>query len=167
MEGIIILYRIKQFYLSITAKISQGEKEFVAAYLNIQEQELFFRLQVSEQKHCINVAYDIKENEMNPKKEYLIRLALLHDIGKIKTKLTPIDKAVIVIIDKVTKGKVGKYTKYKKVKVYYHHGEMGYELLKEIGGYDEDFLEIIRKHHGKGNKDDELLMILQQWDDRN
>lgn len=133
----------------------------------MQEQELFFRLQISEQKHCINVAYAIRDKEITPKKEYLIKLALLHDIGKIKLKLTPIDKAMIVILDKVTKGKARKYTRYKKIKVYYHHGEMGYELLKEIGGYDEHFLEIIRKHHCKGNKDDTLLMILQKWDDRN
>lgn len=87
-----IFYRIKQFYLSLTAKVSAKENSFVQSYLDMKERKLFFNLQVFEQKHCINVAYDIDTQYMNEDKRDLIRLALLHDIGKTQVKLTPIDK---------------------------------------------------------------------------
>ena len=103
-----MFYRVEQFYLSLTAKVLDEDKRFVASYLNIKEQELFFKLQVSEQRHCMNVAYDVN-----------------------------------------------------------NHGKLGYKLLQEVGGYDQVFLERVRNHHCEGNIEDELLTILQKWDDRN
>lgn len=166
-ERIIIFYRIKQFCLAITAEVSEEEEDFVASYLTLQEQELFYRLQVSEQKHCVNVASGIKSESLSVNKEHLIRLGLLHDIGKIKVKLTPIDKAIIVVLDKLSGGKLKKYSRYKKVNSYYNHGEIGYEILKEIAGYDPLFLQTIKNHHGEASKDNKPLQILQKWDDRN
>ncbi len=162
-----MFYRIKQFYLSITAKVSEDEKRFAQSYLNKKEQDLFFKLQVAEQKHCINVAKDIKNNVAREKQNYLIRLGLLHDIGKIKVKLTPVDKGLIVILDKLSQGKLRHYTKYKKVNSYYNHGEIAYDLLKGMGNYEEAFLNQIKHHHCKDQEDDQMLMILQKWDDKN
>lgn len=161
-----MFYRIKQFYLSLTAKVSEYEKRFVSAYLKSEEEKLFFKLQVWEQKHCINVASDINNSVIDQDKDYLIRLALLHDIGKIQVKVNPFDKALMVILDKLTKSKLKDYTQYKKINNYYHHGEIGSELLRKIDDYDEVFLGRIKNHHCKLT-DDKLLMILQKWDNRN
>ena len=162
-----MFYRVKQFYLAVTAEVLEEEKRFVAAHLTAQEQGLFGRLQVSEQKHCINVAYDVNNHIHSDHKEDLIRLALLHDIGKIEGRLTPIDKGILVILDKVTQGKIRRYTQYKKVNIYYNHGKLGYKLLGKMGGYDQDFLRRIRDHHCEEETDDEILRVLQKWDDEN
>lgn len=161
-----MIYRIKQFYLSLTAKVSDQEREFVKSYLNPEEEALFLQLQTSEQKHSINVARDINTSHTDLNKGYLMRLALLHDIGKTQTKLNPFEKAIIIILDKLTGGRFKKQTQYDKVNSYYHHGEIGSKLLRELGGYDEVFLEQIKHHHIE-NSDDELLMMLQKSDDRN
>ena len=149
------------------AKVVEEDKRFVASYLNIKEQELFFKLQVSEQRHCINVAYDVNNHIEGESRDYLIRLALLHDIGKVGIKLTPIDKAILVVLDKLTKGKLRKHSRYKKIHVYYNHGEIGYKLLQAMGRYNQEFLKRVRDHHSNGNTEDEVLRILQKWDDKN
>lgn len=139
----------------------------MAEHLNTREEGLFERLQLSEQKHSINVAKDMKHNVQDQHKDYLIKLGLLHDIGKIQNKLTPIDKAIIVVLDKLTKGKLKNYTKYKKINGYYNHSEIGYKMLKETGDYDQLFLQAVKGHHSKPDKDDVLLRTLQKWDDEN
>lgn len=161
-----MIYRIKQFYLSLTAKVSEYEKRFVGSYLNSDEEDLFFKLQTSEQKHSINVASDINNNLTDQDKDYLIRLALLHDIGKTQVKINPFEKGIIVILDKLTRKKLKNSKRFKKVNAYYHHGETGKELLKELGNYEEDFLDRIKNHHTE-KTDDDLLAILQKWDGRN
>jgi len=72
-----------------------------------------------------------------------------------------------VILDKLTGGKLAKHSKYKKIDSYYNHGEIGYKILKEIGQYDEEFLQIIKNHHNKDISNNEVLCILQKWDDKN
>lgn len=163
-----MIYRIKQFYLSLTAKMSEDDISFIKAYLDEKEQRLFKQLQVGEQKHCVNVAYDIKNKtkHMDLDMDYLMRLALLHDIGKTKAKLTPIHKAIFVVLDALTKGKLKAKSKNEKVNVYYNHGEIGAQMLKELGGYDKIFLERVNHHHCN-NENDKILSILQEWDNKN
>lgn len=162
-------YRVKQFYLAMTAKVSEEERDFVRFYLSAQEQDLFEKLQVSEQKHCINVAMDIQEEIIagDKNKAYLIRLGLLHDIGKTYAGLNPIDKSIIVILDKLTNGKLKKYSKYKKINSYYNHGKIGSKILRELGGYSGWFLEMIENHHMENINNNPLLGVLQKHDSNN
>ena len=102
---------------------------------------------------------------VNPRENHeMIRLGLLHDIGKIKYPLNPIEKSIIVLLDKLTKGKIQRMTSLKIVKCYYEHAEIGYELLKALAQYDETFLERVRRHHSQG-KGDEVLECLKNADD--
>ena len=148
----------------------EEDKQYVKAYLNEKEQALFFQLKVYEQAHCLDVArqmardVSIKDCHDEEKKQ-LIRIGLLHDIGKIKYPLNPIEKSIIVVLDKVTKGKIKNFTQLKMVKCYYEHAELGYILLKETGNYDEFFLEIIKNHHMK-NPQDMRASLLKKCDDR-
>ena len=140
-------YRVQQFIKAITASISEEEKEWVESYLSPKESTLFFKLKIYEQRHCIDVtkllAIQTEENRE------LVRLGLLHDIGKTKCPLNPIEKSIIVILDKMTKGAIKKWTSLKMVKCYYDHAEIGYQLLKNLDHYDEEFLGSIRKHHSQ------------------
>lgn len=167
-----MLYRVKQFISAIIAKISEEDEKLIETYLGSYELSLFRELKVYEQKHCIQVALGIMKDYPSDDKEELIRVALLHDIGKIKYPLNPIEKSIIVLLDKFTKGKIKKMKRLKVVKCYYEHPEIGYNMLNERGGYTKEFLELVRYHHDKeiqgkdGMQIGSQLRILQICDDR-
>jgi len=167
-------YRVKQFIKAITAKITRSDLIFIEKYLNDKEKELFNKLAVYDKKHCINVARDIekeitKEEFESRNKEFtfnnLIKAALLHDIGKTYKNLNPIDKSILVLLNKFTKGNLKKYSNIKKVYAYYNHGEEGYKLLKNRN-YDNNFLRVIRHHHNS-EIDCPYVDLIKKYDDRN
>jgi len=162
------LYRVKQFYWSLASKINDEDINFLKMYLDNHELQLFNQLPVYEQKHCINVARDVKLTCKQRELQWsiLIKVALLHDIGKIYHIMNPIDKANMVIMHKITKGKIRKYKKNKNVNVYYNHGEIGYNLLKK-DGYNDRFLFLVRNHHNDNIMGDIELDVLKECDDRN
>ena len=131
-----MFYRIKQFVSAVTAKITQEDVDFVRTYLGQSERELFFRLKPYEQKHCIEVATKLKRMTHNDRE--MIRLGLLHDVGKTVYPLNPIEKSIIVVLDRISRGKIKKYSNCKMVKCYYEHPHIGYHLMKNQGNYDEE-----------------------------
>lgn len=162
------LYRIKQFYRSMVSKINDRDIDFLKIHLKPYELKLFNQLPTYEQKHCINVARDVEItcNRRKLKSVDLIKAALLHDIGKIYSNMNLIDKSIMVILHKITNGKIRKYNKFKNVNMYYNHGDIGYNLLKQYG-YDERFLFLVKNHHNNSIIDDIELNILKKCDDRN
>ncbi|MBU3161729.1 HDIG domain-containing protein [Clostridium frigoris] len=162
------LYRIKQFYRSMVAKIEDKDVDFLKNHLKTYELLLFNQLPIYEQKHCINVARDVELTCTRKKIQslFLIKVALLHDIGKIYSTMNPIDKAIMVILSKITNGKIRMYSKFKNVNMYYNHGEIGCKLLKQYG-YDDRFLFLIKNHHNNNIIDDIELNILKECDDKN
>ena len=157
-----MFYRMQQFIKAITATVGKEEREWVKEYLTKEECILFFKLKVYEQRHCIDVA-KILEERTNSQKE-MIRLGLLHDIGKIVYPLNPIQKGVMVLLDQITKGSIKRCSQSKMVKCYYEHPNLGYKLLKEMGDYNEVFLGKIKNHHNQ-NIQDLDLNLLQEVDD--
>lgn len=162
------LYRIKQFYWSITAKIDVEEKKYIKAHLNEREIALFNELQIYEKMHSIKVAKDIERlyNGDDDNKKMLIKAALLHDIGKIEKRLNIIDKSILVVMNKVTKGSMRKYMSLKKIDVYYNHADFGYSILKKFG-YDERLLYLIKNHHNDNIIGDKELDMLKMCDNMN
>lgn len=168
------LYRVKQFLWSIFSRINEDDLRFIDAYLDQEKVELFKKLSVSEQKHSIRVArrvkdeYDsfIKESGTEVKECYrrnLIAIALLHDIGKIHKRINVIDKSVLVILNKLTKGKLKSFTNIQKVDVYYNHAEKGAKILKDYG-LDERALFLVRNHHNNDMIIDRELELLKYCD---
>jgi len=162
------LYRVKQFYLSIVSKINDEDLDFLKTYLETSELQLFNQLPTYEQKHCINVARDVKStcNQRKLRSKDLIKVALLHDIGKIYSNMNPIDKSIMVIMNSITKGKIKAHKKIKNVNMYYNHGDIGYNLLIKHG-YNDRFLFLVKNHHNNNIKEDIELDILRECDDRN
>jgi putative nucleotidyltransferase with HDIG domain len=160
---------VKQFYWSLTAIISVDDEELIDRYLDIEEKKLLKRLSVYEQKHSVNVAREVlkRGKEEGISNKSLIKAALLHDVGKGLKKLNPIEKSIIVILDNITKGKLKKLDRVKKVDIYYSHAEKGYELLKTAGKYDERFLYLIRNHHNMDIINDSELDLLIKCDSIN
>ncbi|AWI07499.1 HDIG domain-containing metalloprotein [Clostridium drakei] len=163
-----IFYRIKQFYWAINSKLNDKDIKFLKSNLNSQELDLFFRLSVNEQKHSINVAYDVEKvcKVQNLDSKVILKASLLHDIGKCVKKLTIIDKGLIVIADKISKGRLKKFSNLKKIYVYYNHGIIGYEMLKKYN-YNDRILYLIKNHHNNEVKEDSELNILKMCDSRN
>lgn len=162
-----MIYRVKQFVAALTAKMTAEDTDFVKSYLNKKEQELFFQLRVYEQAHCLHVAQGMMMQDEHLKaedKHELIRMGLLHDIGKIKYPLNPIEKSIIVVLDKLTKGKIKQMKQLKMVKCYYEHAQIGCQLLSEIGDYEAEFLLAIKNHH-EPSAQNEKARLLKKCDD--
>lgn len=164
-------YRAKQFYINLIDKMKKEDDIFINKYLNTYEKQLFKKLSQSDQKHCVRVAYAINENCINKNKDIyytneLIKIALLHDIGKINCKLNVLEKSILVILDNLTKGKLKNLSNIKKINIYYNHGEMAFQMLKNKG-YSDEFLHIIRNHHNKDYVFNEKLNMLKSNDNIN
>lgn len=175
--------RVKQLVWAIVANFKEIDHTIVEKYLKKEEKYYFYKLSKSEQHHSIRVCLDaMKSYDMETcltstdeyqainqtNNEYkMAKIALLHDIGKTFQKLNVVEKSIMVILDRITKGKIKKYSKFRKVYIYYNHSIKSVELLKQIGNYDNEFIEAILNHHNKSNNNNIYLAILIQSDDKN
>lgn len=165
--------RVKQFYVNVTDKMTEKDYDYANEILNKKELELFMKLSKSEQKHSIRIAKDIEfiidnnetdDEEILKNRNLLMKSALLHDIGKITKRLNVIDKSIIVILNKLTKGKLKSIKTSKKIQCYYNHGSYGYEILKDIID-DTVILDIVKNHHSDNGNN--LVNFFKQIDDKN
>ncbi len=139
-----MIYRIKQFYRGLFAKVSPEDRQFLKNHLSDQEIQLFYRLRIGEQRHCLNIAYDcLSIDKNNPA---LLKAALLHDVGKVKSNLTLINKALAVVSEKLNLPKKV-MPKFLKKALYFktHHPKIGAEMLKEIG--TETAVVLLTRYH--------------------
>lgn len=161
------MYRVKQFFWSLDTRMDREDIEYAKRNLSGPQHELFIRLSRQEQKHSIKVAREVEaecEREGIDAKA-MVRVALLHDVGKLKARLNSIDKSLLVLADKFSGGRI-RGLKWKKVDVYFNHGAMGRELLKGMGLSERD-LYLIEKHHNREIEGDRELDILRRCDGRN
>ena len=167
-DVIMNFYRIKQFFWSLTAKIDEKDFNYLKKNLNNKELQLFLKLSKQEQKHSVKVARDVeiecKKRKSKPGE--LVKISLLHDIGKIYKKLNVIDKSILVLADRITNGNIRKINRLKKIEVYFNHGAIGYEILKN-SGISERALYLIKNHHNNNIIGDMELNILRKCDSNN
>lgn len=165
------VYRVKQFIRAITAKINEDDIKFINKYLTKDERNLFLKLKIYDQKHSINVAKSIEEyllkgkEKINIDKKELIKAGLLHDIGKLKKSLNPVEKSILVVLNKVTKGGLKKLDNIASINIYYNHGLEGYKILKK-NNYSKEFLILVKDHHNYKIKN-RSIEILRECDDNN
>lgn len=175
------LKRIKQFYIGFTSifkRVTKEDIELVKSHLNEIEYSLFNKYYEYDKKHVLRVAKDIEkicinEGIDNSKRKLLIKTALLHDMGKTKSKINICDRVMLVLLNKML-GDKAKSLKNKKIQVYYNHGFMGYEILKDYIEHDE-ILFLIKNHHVGNieslqcNDDDYIkdLNLLMKCDEEN
>lgn len=157
-----MFYRVKQFFLAVFSNITREEEDFINKYLTVEDMSLFNKLPTHEKKHCVNVAKYVLENNSNAN-GFLVKAALLHDIGKINSGLNPIFKGVIVIMNAISEDLTRKLKFIKPVNVYYNHPDIGYEIYKNI---DSEISNIIKNHHNYKSVDT-AVKIIQEADCKN
>lgn len=172
-----LIYRFKQFYFGMFSSYTKADEAFAYSYLNIQEMALFNQLPRFEKKHAVVVArkmLDAAQRYPNLDQRKLVKLGLLHDIGKVVEKNSILTKSILVIIRFFLPKYYGHLAglgkdnpRFKRYYLHKHHGAVGAELLEKIGESSE-ILSIIAKHDPRvepfGPEDPIELKILQEAD---
>ena len=156
----------------MNAKLTSDDNKYISTHLSTQEQKFFFAMDVVDQYHSIHVAYTIERFAIEDKKgidrEFLIRCALLHDIGRVKGDMTVWGKVFAVIVTSLFPSLADRleYKGNHVIYVYRHHAEIGAKKLQGIGLYKE--AKIIARHHAPPSADDpHELKLLRIADDKN
>lgn len=164
--------RIKQFIRAVTARVTVEDSKYISAHLNAEEQKLFFAMSVVDQAHSLRTAYTIErlviEDKRGVDKEFLIRCALLHDVGRKAGDLTIKGKIFVVLITSLAPKFADRMeiNGNRALYVYHHHAELGAQKIQRIGLFKE--AKIIAKHHAPPKPDDPLeLKLLRLADNEN
>lgn len=166
-----ILKRVRQFFRALNARLTVEDGQYIAAHLKKSEQKLFFEMDVIDQCHAIRTAYAIErfaiEDKQNIDREFLIRCALLHDIGRVKGDMSLLGKVLAVLVTELLPStadrleRKGNHLLY----VYRHHAEIGAKKLQKIGLYKE--AKIVARHHSPPSPNDpKELKLLRLADEK-
>lgn len=167
-----MLRRIRQFFQALTAKVTPDDGKYLAAHLNSDEQRLFFAMSIVDQYHSLKTAYTIErlviEDKQGIDREFLIRCALLHDVGRVKGDMGIFGKVFVVLVTGLFPKLADKLSLRgnKMIYIYRHHAEIGGRKLQKIGLFRE--AKIIAKHHAPPKEDDPYeLKLLRLADEAN
>jgi putative nucleotidyltransferase with HDIG domain len=172
-----LFYRLKQFWFGMTAVYGKADEAFTRSYLNPEELALFNQLPGFEKKHAVVVAQKMLESaiynpELDPQK--LIKLGLLHDIGKVAERNSILTKSLLVIFRfflptlyswLAERGKTE--PRWRRYYIHKHHGAVGAKMLARMGESAEIVL-MVKKHDPSvapfAPEDPIELKLLQQAD---
>ena len=167
-----VFKRVKQFFRALTARVTVDDGQYISAHLNAEEQKIFFAMSVVDQAHSLRTAYTIErlviEDKRGIDKEFLIRCALLHDVGRKAGDLTIKGKIFVVLITTFAPQYAERLelNGNRALYVYHHHAELGAQKVQRLGLFKE--AKIIAKHHAPPKSDDPLeLKLLRLADNEN
>lgn len=164
-----IPYRVKQFYWAFTSILKKDDMNLLNLYLNEREINIFMKMSKAERQHSIrvlNTAMEyIHDNKIEIDEFKLGRCALLHDIGKSRVTINTIEKSIIIILKFITGDSILKYNK--RIEDYYKHGEIGSDILSQLGENDSEIIMCVANHHKKDrDMKNVYLRIISMCDDR-
>ncbi len=165
--------QISKFLKSLSINFSKNEIEFVRKYLNAQEQILFYRMPLADQKHAIEVSQVLENRAKSEKKldvAQLIKAGLLHDLGKCFYPFTLKDRVIGSLLKQFLppayenlsiKGE--KQTRKGLARMLYvhkHHPKLGADLARETG-MSEECCIMIENHQDQSyeNPSPELQLL--------
>ena len=167
-----LVKRVKQFFRALSAQISADDGVYISTHLSPDEQKLFFAMSVVDQYHSLRVAYTIErlviDGKRNVDREFLIRCALLHDIGRVRGDMSIAGKIFTVLVTNFFPNLADKLERggNKLIYIYRHHAEIGARKLQKIGLYKE--AKIVARHHSPPKDDDPReLKLLRIADEEN
>ncbi len=151
-----VRYRLRQFCRSVFVISKREELDPVQAILNPAQWELFIQLQPAEQKHAIDLYHRLVETgETQPD---LLLAALLHDVGKLHYPLSPLERALAVIVQAISPGLALKWgriatNEWEKIPAWRRafvvaaqHAEWGADMARQAGA-SRLTEQLIRLHH--------------------
>jgi hypothetical protein len=117
-----MIYRFKQLYNALFTKIEPDEYQWLSKILAPAELVLFRKQALPEQRHALDVAYDIMSRQEEIVKTYnleifenLLLAALLHDCGKALVKLQLWQRIIIVAFSCLPPGLWHKIARQKNI----------------------------------------------------
>ncbi len=166
-------YRVRQFVWQLFPRADEATKKEALRMLSEPCRALFLRQQLADQAHALKVWQQLRR--AGHTEETLLLAALLHDVGKVKARLAPWQRAVMVLgkllwprgVAKLAINRPGhwRYAFW----VQRHHPTIGAALAAKAG-CPADVVTIIRRHQDRRLPKDRLaplLRCLQAVDDAN
>ena len=171
-----MLGRVRQFVRAVTARVTDEDRAYVASVLPEQAVPLFYAMHRADQRHALNVtrtamalADERERDGARVNRALLERCALLHDVGRRRGDLDIFGKVACVLLVHVFPARSKRWADNgtsAMLRVYYHHPQIGAELLRGIGLFLE--ASIIERHHAPAQATDPIeLTLLRAADEAN
>jgi len=172
---------VNKFFKSFNARLDNDDLAFIRKHLSLNEQVLFFRMQVVDQKHTVEMTRKLADQiglDKDHKKmdvPALLKASLLHDCGKALYPFRIRDRVIGTLLKKFLnsfylylseKGKNSTKKKSLAKMIYYHyqHPKLGSELANEVGAPGLT-TKLIASHQDPFYEDDTPeLKLLKQID---
>jgi putative nucleotidyltransferase with HDIG domain len=170
-----ILYRARQFWRTVSIETGPLELERAQALLYPEQRELFAQLQLGEKQHALQMLCKLLEQGEN--QPDLLLAALLHDVGKLRYRLNPFERAMVVMVQAIKPEQSrrwgnlppdgwGDLPGWRKAFIEAeHHAEWGAEMARQAGVSPLTETLIREHHHPHRNKagDVENSLLHKLW----
>jgi hypothetical protein len=170
-----ILYRVNQFWRILLINKDQLEPVQANAILNPEQRALFTQMQLGEQNHALMIFRRLHEQGEN--QPDLLVAALLHDVGKLRYRVSPLQRAMVVLVRAVMPkqahrwgelppaGWLGLPAWRKAFIVAEHHAEWGAEMARKSGAsvLTENLIRLHHHPHQQGGDAIETSLLRKLW----
>ena len=169
-----LFYRAQQFFGGVFARVSDEDRREADTVLNPPARVWFHSLPRDLQWHGVQVMRDLKRAGVD--RSAVLAAALLHDAGKAEGPNGPLVRTLIVLARHLAPAWSARRTAIdyrsaqgidRALAVAYQHPAIAAERAAACG-CDPVTIDLIRHHQDADRgKDDALLQLFQQVDDRN
>ena len=141
--------RMKQFWRACRATVEPRELTGLSEYLDPAQRILFARMMVSDQRHCLDLFYSLRERMGTDGP--LLQAALLHDVGKSVAPVRLWHRVVYVLLGRLSRGARAKLCARDDQGwrapffVLAHHTDLGADMALEAG-CSAEVVALIRSH---------------------
>jgi hypothetical protein len=164
------VYRFRQFFAALAARLSDEERATVAAVLKPAEQRLFARMSRFDQRHCLDVYTTLRRAGCADPP--LLQAALLHDCGKVADDGRPIPLlyyGLFVVLRRTLPGIYDLAARSGRAllwpfAVHAEHEQRSARMVAAAGGSPE-LVAILRDYAGR--RETERTRVLGWADDQN
>jgi putative nucleotidyltransferase with HDIG domain len=156
-----LIKRTRQFFRAVFSTMEDTDHAFVQQILSNTEKQLFYSMNNAVQKHCVNVAriaQDLLKDRPEINHNLVLRVALLHDLGKSADNIALMDRVLYVLACKLTPSLVYKLAKpgvsgicanlRNSFFVHVNHEEFGATIAQKAC-LDDNFIYLVRNHHNQ------------------